>query len=199
MTTYSTLACARRDGTGSSIARQLRAKGKVPATVYGHGAPLSLVLDQHDFARVERESDSGSQLVQLSIDGVDGGLALVKSVQRSTLKRMTLHVDLQRVSLSQQLQVTVAVMLTGDPAGVTEGGRLEVILHALHLSSAAGSVPDNLVHDVSAMQIGDTLEAGTIALPDGCVLLDRPEECVALVRQPMRTAATATTEAAPAE
>lgn len=196
MTTYSTLTCERRIGTGSNASRKLRSQGKLPATVYGHGAPLSLVLDLHEFTVVERASDSGSQLLQLSIDGAESALVLVKSVQRNTLKRLPIHVDLQRVSLTEQLQVTVNVQLTGDPAGVTLGGRLEVILRALHLSCAAGSVPDNLTHDISAMGIGDTLDAGAIALPDGCVLLDKPEERVALIRQPLRTGTTAAAETA---
>jgi large subunit ribosomal protein L25 len=196
MTTYPTLTGTLRAGAGTNAARKLRQQGLMPATVYGHGAPVSLVLNQHHFSLVARESQSGSQLVNLSIDGTDGGLVLVKAVQRNIINKTPIHVDFQRISLQEKLNVTVSVVLEGDAAGVLEGGRLEIIMHALHLQCAAGVVPDNLTHDVSAMQIGDTLEAGAFALPDGCTLLDRPEECVALIRQPMRTAATATAAAA---
>jgi len=194
MTTYLTLTGTLRTSFGSNASRKLRHEGLLPATVYGHGDPISLVLNQHHFSAVEHASHSGSQLVNLSIDGKDNGMVLVKSVQRHALKRVPVHVDLQRISLQEELQVVVNVVLEGEPVGVREGGMLEATMHALHLRCAASLVPDNVTHDISAMGIGDTLEAGAFALPAGCTLLDRPEECVALIRAPIRTA-TATTEA----
>jgi len=200
MTTYPTLACSRRTGTGSNATRKLRQQGLLPATVYGHGAPASLVLDRRHFAIIEHASSSGSQLVNLSIDGADGGLALLKAIQRDTLRRVPTHVDLQRISLLEELHATVTIVLTGEPIGVKEGGgMLETPMHALHLRCAAGVVPDNVTYDISDMKVGDTLEASVFALPDGCVLLDRPEECVALIRPPIRTAVVAETPAPVAE
>lgn len=195
MTMYPTLTCSLRTDTGSNAARQLRHQGLLPATVYGNGDAVSLVLNLRHFYTIEHASTSGSQLVTLSIDGKDSGLALVKSVQRDALKRTPTHLDLQRVSLQQQLHVTVSVVLEGDPVGVAEGGMLKIAMHALHLLCAADKVPDNVTHDISTMKLGDTLEASAFVLPEGCTLLDRPEECVALVRQP-RTSATATAEPA---
>ncbi len=188
MTTYPTLTCSLRTDTGSNAARKLRHQGLLPASVFGHGASVSLVLDRHHFGLMEHASHSGSQLVNLTIDGQDSGLALVKAVQRDTLRHTPLHVDFQRISLQEQLHVTVSVVLEGEAAGAKEGGMLEIIMHALHLSCAAGVVPDSLTYNISAMAIGDTLEAGAFVLPAGCTLLDRPEECVALIRQPIRTA-----------
>lgn len=194
MTLYPTLTCASRTGTGKNAARKLRHQGLLPATVYGHGSAVSLVLPQQHFKIIEQASKSGSQLVSLSIDGQDSGLAMVKMVQRDALKHTPVHLDLQRVSLLQEMLVTVTVVLTGEPAGVKEGGMLETHMHALHLRCAANALPDNVTHDISAMKIGDTLDAAAIALPDGCTLMDRPEECVALIRQPIRTAAKSVAE-----
>jgi hypothetical protein len=63
------------------------------------------------------------------------------------------------------------------------------------LRCAASLVPDTVTYDISALNMGDTLEAGAFVLPAGCVLQDRPEECVALIRQP-RTSATPAADAA---
>lgn len=197
MNEYPTLSCALRTQTGSNAMRQLRRQGLLPATVYGHGAPVTLSLNRQQFRSIELASRSGSQLVTLSIDDKESGLVLIKHVQRDTLTLVPVHLDLQRVSLQEELHVSVAIVLEGEPFGVKEGGMLEVILHALHLRCPAGGVPDNLTHDISAMQIGDTLDVSAIALPDGCFLLDRPEECVALIRAPIRSAATV--EPSPAE
>lgn len=193
MTMYPTLTCSLRANTGSNATRKLRQQGLLPATVYGHGSAISLVLDRHHFRVIEHASKSGSQLLNLSIDGNDHGLVLVKSVQRDMLKHTPTHLDLQRISLQEQLHVTVTVVLEGEPIGVVkEGGMLEMTMHSLRLGCAAGVVPDNLTHDISEMKIGDTLEAGAFALPAGCTLLERPEECVALIRPPLRSATTTT-------
>lgn len=198
MTTYPTLTCSLRTDIGSNAARKLRHQGLLPATVYGHGLPVSLMLDLHHFSVIEHASNSGSQLVNLSIDGLESGLVLVKTVQRDAIKKIPVHLDLQRISLQEELQVTVSVSLEGEPNGVKEGGMLEITMHALHLRCAVGVVPDKVTHDISAMEIGDTLEASAFVLPAGCTLLDRPEECVALIRQPLRTAATKAEDAAAA-
>lgn len=190
MTVYPTLNCLPRTALGSNAARKLRQQGLVPTSVFGHGDPVSLTASQHDFSVIAHASHSGSQLVNLLIDGQDSGLVLVKAVQRDPIKQTLLNLELQRVSLQEELQATVVVVLEGEPAGVKEGGMLETTLHALHLRCAASLVPDNVTYDISAMQIGDTLKAGAFALPAGCTLLDRPDECVALIRAPIRTTAT---------
>ncbi|MHB9024223.1 MAG: 50S ribosomal protein L25 [Armatimonadota bacterium] len=190
MTMYPTLTCTLRTDTGSNASRKMRQQGLLPATVYGHGAAVSLVLDRHHFNLIEHASRSGSQLVNLSIDGKDNGLALVKTVQRDAIKRTALHLDLQRISLQEKLHAAVSVVLEGDSIGVQEGGMLEMTMHALQLSCAAGSVPASVTYDISEMKIGDTLEAGAFALPEGCELLTRSEECVALIRAPIRVAET---------
>lgn len=189
MSLYPTLTGTLRANTGSNAARKYRHQGLLPATVYGHGTVESLLLDQHLFTSIAHASHSGSLLVSLVIDGKDGGLVLVKNVQRDALKRTPMHVDLQRISLLEKLHVSVSVVLEGEPIGVKEGGMLEITMHALHLACAAGVVPARLTHDISDMKIGDTLEASAFVLPDGCTLLDRPEECVALIRPPLRVAA----------
>ena len=186
MSTYPTLACSLRTGIGSNASKQLRHQGLLPASVFGHGDPLSLTLDLRQFNVVMHDSHSGSQLVNLTIDGVDSGLALIKAVQRETLKRTPLHLDLQRISLKEKLHVTVNVILLGESVGVKEGGVLLTTVHSLHLLSAADTIPDNVSFDISHMKIGDMLTAGEITLPEGCELLDSPTENVAQIRQPLR-------------
>jgi large subunit ribosomal protein L25 len=188
MTVYPTLTCSLRSRKGSNAARQLRQQGLLPASVIGHGAPLLVEVDQHQFAQFEHTSKSGSPLLNLVVDEQESVLVMVKHVQRDTLQRLPLHLDMQRVSLEEEMPVSVMVVLTGEALGVKAGGMLEITMHMLHLRCAAGAVPEQITVDISEMQIGDTLEASACSLPAGCTLLDRPEECVALIRQPIRTA-----------
>ena len=181
MTTYPVLSCSLRDSFGGAASRRMRLQGQVPAIVYGHGESVSLTLERRHFSSIE-QALAGAQIVRLSIDGVDGGLALVKKVQRDVLKRIPSHIDLQRVSLQQSLQVSVSIVLDGDAAGVLLGGVLEMTMHALNLRCAASAVPEVLRHDITNLQVGEPLLAGHLQLPEGCELLDRAEECIAVIR-----------------
>jgi len=182
MSTYPTLTCASRTGTGSREARKLRHQGSLPATVYGHGLAASLVLDQRHFGAIVHANHSGSLIVRLAVDGKDDGLALVKAIQHAPIAKLPIHVDLQRISQHEALHVSVQVQLEGDPAGVQLGGVLESIAHAVNLLCPASSVPESLKHDVSEMQIGDTLTAGQLLLPEGCKLVDPADTPLAIVR-----------------
>jgi large subunit ribosomal protein L25 len=182
MTTYPTLTCSLRASTGSNAARQMRRRGQLPANVCGHGDPLLLQMEHLQFLTMTRGGNAGSQIVKLTIDGVDGGLAMVKRVQRDTVHKCFLHVDLQRISLTEDLHYTVAVVLEGEPVGLTEGGKLEVINQTIHLRGIAGAVPESLTFDISEMKVNDTLTAGQLALPEGCVLDMLPEACIAAIR-----------------
>lgn len=197
MTTYPTLTCALRTGTGSREARKLRHQGKLPATVYGHGAAVSLTLDARHFGAIQHANRSGSLIVGLLVDGKEDGLALVKAVQHAPIAKLPTHVDLQRISQHESLQVSVQLILEGDAAGVIAGGVLETIAHAVNMRCPASSVPDSLKFDVSDMQIGDTLLAGQLILPEGCVLHDPADTPMATLRHSKLTSAP-TAEAAPA-
>ncbi len=198
MTMYPTLTCALRTGTGSREARKLRHQGLVPATVYGHGAAVSLTLDVRHFGAIQHANHSGSLIVSLLVDGKDDGLALVKAVQHAPIAKLPTHVDLQRISQHESLQVSVKLFLEGEAAGVVAGGVLEIISHAVNLRCPASSVPDSLKHDLTEMQIGDTLLAGQLILPAGCVLLDPEDTPMATLRHSkLSSAPTAEATAAP--
>jgi large subunit ribosomal protein L25 len=160
----------------------MRQKGLLPATVYGHGTTLSITMDQKHFVKVALTGNSGSQIVHLDVDGVDSGLALVKSVQKNIMEQMLTHVDLQRVSLTDSLQIPVPLVLDGDAAGVLVGGVLDVYIFVLNLKCIASAVPESIHYDISNLQVNEHLLVSQIPLPEGCELIGRPEDTIAVIR-----------------
>ena len=90
------------------------------------------------------------------------------------------HVDLLRVNMNETIHTTVVLELTGadDAPGVTEGGVLSQETRELNIEALPGDIPDSIVHDVSGMQINDTLTLSAVTVPDGITLLDDLEETV---------------------
>ena len=183
-----------RDPAGSRAARRLRGTGRVPGILYGGGAePLSFDVD----ARELRLALTGAGAVlDLRVDGASPTPVVLKEAQRHPVRGDTVHVDLLRVRLDRPIHAVVALELTGvdESPGVREGGVLEQITRELAVEALPTAIPEAVVHDVSAMQIGETLTLAAVAPPAGVTLLDDPEETVLATLTPPRLQTEAETE-----
>ena len=196
-----------RTGTGSAAARRLRAEARIPVNVYGHGeANQNLALDEHE---LELALHTATQVFTLSIGGQEQP-CLVKSVQYDTFGQRVLHVDFARVSLTEEVEVEVALDITGTPKGAAEGGQIVVLHPALWVRCLASAIPDSLPVDITPLMMGDAIHAKDIALPAGVSLdtkkMDPEAQIIGVVAPrieevPAEAAAPAAVEgaAAPAE
>ena len=165
---------ALRDGRGKQSNRKLRAAGRIPAVVYGHGNdPVALSLDPVQLERKIRASHAGmNTLFDLTGEGsVSGRTVLVKSLQREPVRGGLVHADLYEISVSENIQVSVPIHLAGEAAGVVMGGVIEHVLRELEISCLPGSIPDEFVADVSSLEVGDSLHVSDLALPQGVELV----------------------------
>lgn len=178
------LAIRSRDRVGSNAARRLRRQGVIPAAIFGHGASLPVAISAVDFTHTVPVAQYGSLMVRLRQNDQDAGMALVKAVQVNTLTHTVLSVELQRVSPDERVQVSVPLVLIGEAGGVKRGGMLEQLAHAVTLRCRASDVPAEISYDVSALNIGDAIRAGQLALPLNSELLDDPEMVLASLAPP---------------
>jgi large subunit ribosomal protein L25 len=180
----SALSVARREPDGSRAARRLRRSGKVPGIVYGGGEePLAFEVD----ARTLRHTLAHSHAVlDLSVDGGSGTPVVVKELARHPVTGETIHLDLLRVRLDQPIQATVVLELIGgdDAPGVKEGGVLEQVFREVTIEALPTDIPDAVRHDVSEIQIGDTVTVEMLTPPAGVTLIDDPETVIATVTPP---------------
>ena len=155
--------------TGSRPSNRLRAEGKVPATVYGLGGDAVTVSVEWRDLRHALTTEAGmNALINLEIDGHASELTIVKEMQRHPIKRSVLHIDFLRVSRDVAIEVEVPIVLTGEAEQVTrDGGTVDQALFHLTISAKPGSIPNELVVDISGLTIGDAVRVGDIALPDG--------------------------------
>ncbi len=175
-----------RAGAGSRAARRLRRAGRVPGVLYGGGAePLGFDAD----ARELRLALAGSGAVlDLSVDGAKPTPVVLKEAQRHPVRGETIHVDLLRVRLDEAISAVVPLELTGveDSPGVKQGGVLEQITRELNVEALPTAIPESIVHDVSAMEIGETIVLSALGGFEGVTLLDDPEETVLATLSPPR-------------
>jgi large subunit ribosomal protein L25 len=175
-----------RSAGGSRTARRLRRSGRVPGVLYGgDGEPIGFDADEREL----RHALAGSGAVlDLSIDGDKPTPVVLKESQRDPVRGQTTHVDLLRVNLKVQIHAVVPIELTGgdDSPGAKQGGILEQITRELNVEALPTAIPESIAHDVSAMEIGETILLSALTVPEGVTLLDDLEETVVATLLPPR-------------
>ena len=174
-----------REPEGSRATRRLRRSGRVPGILYGGDAePLAFSVD----ARELRHALAATGAVLEVTDGDTSSPAVLKSAHYHPVRGETMHVDLLRVNLNVAIHAVVALELTGadDAPGVKEGGVLEQITRELNIEALPTMIPESITHDVSRMQINDTITLAELTVQPGLTLLDDPEETVIATLTPPR-------------
>ncbi len=180
----SNLTVSRREPEGSRAARRLRRTGCIPGVVYGSDAePVPFKVDLRELRLALQHSGA---VLNLSVDGQSPAPVVVKELVRHPVSGEAIHVDLLRVRLDRAIQATVALELAGaeDAPGAKEGGVLEHITREVTVEALPGDIPDALEHDVSEMQIGDTLLLEAVRPPASVTLIGDPETVVATLTPP---------------
>ncbi|MDQ4042167.1 MAG: 50S ribosomal protein L25, partial [Actinomycetota bacterium] len=158
----------------------------VPGVVYGGGDdPVPFQVDARELRNALAHRGA---VIDLALDGGKAQPVVVKEEQRHPVDGALVHVDLLRVRLDRPIQATTFVDLVGadDAPGVKEGGVLEQITREINVEALPTNIPDSIQHDVSQMQINDTLTLSALVPPEGVTLLDDLEETVIVTLTPPR-------------
>ena len=105
---------------------------------------------------------------------------IVKDQQNHPVRGDVMHIDFLEVRLDEAIQTTVSVELEGgeESPGVKEGGVLEHVTRELNVEALPTDIPDQIVVDVSSMEIAATLSLSEVPAPKGVTFLDDPDETV---------------------
>ncbi|MFB3738630.1 MAG: 50S ribosomal protein L25/general stress protein Ctc [Candidatus Velamenicoccus archaeovorus] len=193
------LQAEKREGSGKGVARKLRAAGRVPAILYGHGMEsMPLSVDAKELFHILHTGAGGNVLIDLLVDGQDH-LALPREIQRDHVRGKLLHVDFLAVRRDVKVTVDVPIQVVGESPGVKSGGVLEHHLWDLHVECLPQDVPDAIEADISELQVGDSLKVGDLEAPDGITILTSGDESVVAVVTPQARVVEEEAEAAAAE
>ncbi|MGN6271525.1 MAG: 50S ribosomal protein L25/general stress protein Ctc [Protaetiibacter sp.] len=172
-----------RDQFGKGAARKIRAAGKIPAVIYGHGTePQHVTLPGHQVSLILRKANA---VLDLDIAG-KSQLALVKDVQKDPVRQIIEHIDLIVVKKGEKVQVEVPVHVVGESA---PGTVLEQEAHTLLVEASALSIPEAIQISVEGVEAVTHLAASEVELPEGATLISDPETLVVSVVMPTVAAA----------
>ena len=160
-----------RDERGKGSARKLRAAGRVPVVVYGHGDQTqTLSVDALELEKLLARISVENTLIELTVEGGGTTRALIREVQMHPYKPEVLHLDLLQVHAGERIRLNVPVRVVGTPDGVRNGGGvMDQVLYDLEVECLPSDIPDALDVDVTDLGVGESarvrdIEAGNVTV-----------------------------------
>ncbi|HSK34412.1 MAG TPA: 50S ribosomal protein L25/general stress protein Ctc [Propionicimonas sp.] len=167
----SKIAAVSRTEFGKGAARRTRRAGLVPAVLYGHGTdPVHLSLPGHELLLALRVANA---VLEISVDGTGTQLALAKQVQRDPIRSDIEHVDLVIVRKGEKVTVEVALVVIGS---VPADRMVLMDQQTIALEVEATHIPTSVEIDVTGLEIGDSIAAKDLKLPQGAVFSGEPDD-----------------------
>jgi len=171
----------KRERTGKGGNRQARMRGQIPAVVYGSGKEsVPIQVNRKSFIEMMKEAGSENPILVLKLsDTGQERHAIVRDMQRDPVSRQVIHIDFQRIEMTDKVRVTVPVELVGTSYGVkTQGALIDFVVREVHIECLPGDIPKHLELDVTELHAGQHAEAKDLKLPQGVTLLDEPERVI---------------------
>ena len=174
-----------RDLVGSTAIGRLRKEGKIPGVMYSEGKKAqNVIVNELDFRKKTAGiSHSHLYLLRSSDKSIDGKRALIKDIQIEALKENVLHFDLYEIHEGHRIIVTIPVELIGEsPAVKAKVGIVAQSLYEVEVECQPTEIPERLELDISSLEVGHSLFAEDIKLPEGAKLkTDKTQNIVSVV------------------
>jgi len=176
----------KADPRGLNGTRRLRREGKIPAVIYGKDIDSTpITVDAKEFLKIIK-THGETTLLDLEI-GQNRHTVLTKEIQRDTMRGVIVHVDFQKVSMTDKVEFNLPIVLKGDAEGVKMGGVLQFQKREVTAKAMPRDMIENLELDISNLRIGDILKVSDLKVSDKITILDDPEEVVVSVIAPRVT------------
>jgi large subunit ribosomal protein L25 len=170
-----------RSDLGSGNSRRLRASGRIPGVVYGHGTdPKAISVNAREL-RLALNTEAGvNALLNLDIAG-EKHLALARDIQKHPVRGTVAHVDFQVVNRNETITADVPITFTGEATKVTKnGGIVEHLLNSLAISATPSTLPSHIEVDLTELELDGAIRVKDIKLPKGVEATVDGEEPVAV-------------------
>ena len=158
-----------RSGTGKSAVKKIIATGKIPSILYGLSEkPVNIAIDK---ISIQKELSAGGFLTRIFNLNIDGkkNLAIPRDVQFHPLSDQPVHIDFLRLAADSKITLDIPTKFINEESspGLKRGGVLNINRRTIQLSCPANNIPEELVFDLSGLDIGDTIRISMTKLEEG--------------------------------
>lgn len=193
----------KREKIGGGGARATRNAGLIPGVLYGgKRGSIPIEINAKDVELAIRSGKFLSHMVELNHQG-EKQPVIPRAVQFHPVTDKPIHVDLYRVEENAEIAIDVVVRFKNhaDSPGIKRGGALNIVRHTVRLKCKANKIPEEIVVDLTGLDIGDAIHISQVAIPEGArpVIRDRDFTIATIAGRKAEEETTTTAAAAPAE
>lgn len=171
MSDIATLKAEPRERVGKGSARAARREGRVPAVIYGNKQEaVSITIAHNELMRLINRGSFLSSALDVEVAGRKERV-LPRDIQLHPVSDWPIHVDFLRLSRDAVVNIAVPVTVINqeDSPGIKRGGVLNMVRHEVELTCPADAIPDQIVIDVTGLEVGDSVHISSVKLPEGVV------------------------------
>jgi large subunit ribosomal protein L25 len=189
------VSATRRQDAGKGPSNRLRRAGQIPAVAYGKDlAPVQVALAPKDLVKILQSDHGKNSVVELQIADGEKLTVMVRDYDYHPISRELVHADFLQVKLDQPVDVQVPFRLTGKAKGTVLGGIIQQIFRTIPIRSLPEKIPSLVEMDVTELDMGESLKASQLHLPEGVKVLLPDDQTVVVCNAPEKGGAE---EAAP--
>jgi large subunit ribosomal protein L25 len=175
----------KREKTGKGDARKLRARGFVPAVVYGADQePEHVYVDRVEITKIFHHEPT---IIDLKI-GSEGKTTpvIIRSFDKDPISDELIHLDFQRVKMDEEISATVPIVLINEESckGVKMGGIIQHGLREIEVECLPQNLPTHIEVDIKDLEIGDVIKVADLKLPETVKVAEDPEEIIVSIVPP---------------
>lgn len=166
-----------RPEIGKKANKSLRVQDLVPCVIYGGEKVVHFQAHENEFRKLVYTP----KVYQTEID-VDGVVynAFMQALQFHPVTDKLLHIDFLEVRENVPVKLQIPVRLDGYAKGIQQGGRLKSNLRTLKAKGFSKDFPDEIVIDVTELNLGESIRVGDVKVP-GIEILNAKSVPVATV------------------
>lgn len=179
-----TLKAKQREDYTKAATKEIRTSGRVPGIVYGKDKEnKSISVDSIELVKTVRD-EGRNAIISLEVENDKSVDVMLHEYQMDPLRDELVHVDFYVVNMSQEMDVEVPLRFDGEAQGAKDGGVLQQPLYELQVRAKPGNIPDEIVVDVTALGIGDSLAVSDLPTFDNYEVTEDPDTAIATVTAP---------------
>jgi large subunit ribosomal protein L25 len=155
-----------RDTFGKNEARRTRRGGQVPGVLYGGAGKGAkpIAVSPKALLKILHSEAGQNTLISLKLAGEGENRVLVKDYLLDPISHEVLHVDFLRIAMDKVLQVTIPIVVHGEPKGVKQqGGVLEFIRREVVIEVLPADIPEHIDVDVTELMLHQGIRVRDIA------------------------------------
>ena len=165
------LKAIKRDNLTSGSNNKLRAKGLIPAILYGGKNPNQKIsLNKKDISNIINSETFLSKVLEIEVDGKKEKV-IPREVAYHVISDEPIHIDFMRIVSGKKIILEIPVKFINHPdsPGLKRGGVLNIVRRKVELKCPAENIPDEIVVDLTGTDIGTSIKISSVKLPDNVI------------------------------